>query len=374
MLAGVGFMNGFMVSYMAEAKKYDLSNVQIHHPDFHLDHDVNFIIPDGAQKLDEIRAWPEVSAATSRVLVNAMISSAKKSSGVQIRGINVEEEDAVTDISSLIVDGAFFEGVSRNPVVIGSKLAEELQVKVRSKIVLTFTDKDGEMVAAAFRVAGIVKSSSLKINETYAYVRQGDILPLIGLENGVHEIAMVTPVTLEEEVVVKKYAQMFPEDLAQGWREIAPELAVLEEAYGQMLYVLMFIILTALVFGIINTMLMAVLERIREIGMLMAVGMAKMRVFMMIVIETVYLSLVAAPFGLAISYFNIEYYAERGVDLSAYSEGLEAFGYSQFLYPYLDPEVYIIVTVGIVITAILGAIYPALKAIKLKPVEALHKF
>lgn len=118
---------------------------------------------------------------------------------------------------------------------------------------------------------------------------------------------------------------------------------------------------------------MAVLERTKELGMLMAIGMNKSKVFLMIVIETIYLSLIAAPFGLLAGYWNVSYYAEKGVDLSAYSEGLEAFGYSQYLYPYLDSQVYFVVTVGVVLTALLGALYPAWKAVKLNPVEALHK-
>ena len=140
-----------------------------------------------------------------------------------------------------------------------------------------------------------------------------------------------------------------------------------------MLYVLMMIVLIALVFGIVNTMLMAVLERMKELGMLMAVGMTKVRVFLMILIETIYLGVIGAPIGLLLGYLTISYYAEKGVDLTEYSEGLEAFGYESILYPFVEERVYIAVTIGVFLTAFVGAIYPALKAVRLKPVEALHK-
>lgn len=373
LLAGTGFMNGFMVSYMADAINHDVSNIQVHNPEFNQDKDIKFYVENAKAKADEVREWPEVKSATTRVLVNGMIASAKKASGVQIRGIDVDNEGLVTELDSLIIDGAYFEGIKRNPIVIGHKLAKELNVKVRSKVVLTFTDIDGEMVSAAFRIVGVAKASSIKINELYVFVRQDDITGLLGIGSQAHEIAVLLNPQIEDSLIVNQYNDLYANDLVEDWRIIAPEIAFMQEAYGQMLYVLMFVILMALVFGIINTMLMAVLERTRELGMLMAVGMNKSKVFMMIVIETILLSVIGAPFGLLAGYINISMYTEKGVDLSAYSEGLEAFGYSQYLYPYLDSNVYVIVTIGVMFTALIGALYPAWKAVRLKPVEALHK-
>ena len=194
------------------------------------------------------------------------------------------------------------------------------------------------------------------------------------LSNGhnVHEIAVVTDQQTNEELLAANYNTKYPGDLAETWKEIAPELAFMLEMYSQSLYILLVIIMLALVFGIVNTMLMAVLERMRELGMLMAIGMNKVRVFFMVVIETLYLSTVGAPIGLLVSWLTIKYYRSAGVDLTSYSEGLESFGYSSILYPYVQTDAYIIVTVGVIITAVIGALYPAWKAIKLNPVEALH--
>jgi putative ABC transport system permease protein len=136
--------------------------------------------------------------------------------------------------------------------------------------------------------------------------------------------------------------------------------------------VLMTIIMIALIFGIVNTMLMAVLERTKELGILMAIGMNRLRVYSMIVIETFFLALIGAPIGLAFGALNINIYSEKGVDLTKYSQGLESFGYSSVLYPYIEFNVYIIVTVAVFITAIISALYPAFKAIRLKPVDAIH--
>jgi ABC-type lipoprotein release transport system permease subunit len=373
LIFGTGFMNGFMVGYMSNIIENEVSNVQVHHPEFKKDYEIKYFLSDGINKADQIRTWEGVRGATTRTLVNGMIASPKKATGVQIRGIDTINEAIVTNLDSIVVEGEYFEGIKRNPIVIGSKLAEDLKIKLRSKVVITFNDGGGDITSAAFRVAGILKSSSLAINGQYAYVRQPDLWKILGIGDEVHEIAVVTDPLVDEATIVEKYDATLNSDLAETWKEIAPELALLQEMYGSMLYVLLVIIMLALVFGIVNTMLMAVLERFKELGMLMAVGMTKLRVFSMVLLETLYLGVIGAPFGLLAGWLTISYYTNVGVDLSNYSEGLEAFGYSSILYPYVEGSAYITVTIGVIITAFIGAIYPAWKAIKLNPVEALHK-
>jgi len=373
LLLGSGFMNGFMESYMADVINHDVSNIQVHNPGFKKDYDIKFFIPEGEKKAKELRSWPGVKAVTTRVILNGMIASSRKGSGVQIRGIDVAPEAEVTRLDSLISVGTYFEGIKSNPIILGEKLAEELKVKVKSKVVLTFNDANANLTSAAFRVAGIVKSSSIKINSQYVYVRKVDIFRILANNSQVHEIAALTDPETDEELLVSEYNQKYQADKAETWREIAPELALMQGMYSQMLYVLLVIIMLALVFGIVNTMLMAVLERMRELGMLMAIGMNKVRVFMMVMVETICLSIVGAPIGLLIGWLCIKYFSHVGIDLTNYSEGLEAFGYSSILYPYVADNTYFIVTISVIITAIIGALYPAWKAIKLNPVEALHK-
>lgn len=373
MIFGNGFMNGFIVSYMANSINHDISHIQVHHPEFKRDQEVKYNVESGIQKAAEIRSWNGVVGATTRTLVTGMISSPRKASGVQIRGIDTENEAEVTRLDSLIGEGTYFEEINRNPIVIGSKLAENLQVGVKSKVVLTFNDVNGTLTQVSGRIAGIIKSSSLSLGESYVFMRQEDLSRQLVIDGNIHEIAILLGPQVDPQTIVDKYKSEFKGDLVETWEEIAPQLAYMQDLYGSMLYVLMGIILTALVFGIINTMLMAVLERMKELGMLMAVGMTRIRVFLMIMIETIYLGVVGAPLGLLLGWATVNYLNHDGVDLTAYSEGLEAFGYDSILYPYVADEVYLIVTIGVFVTAFVGAIYPALKAIRLKPVEALHK-
>ena len=133
------------------------------------------------------------------------------------------------------------------------------------------------------------------------------------------------------------------------------------------------IILFALAFGIINTMLMAIMERVREIGMLMAIGMSKAKVFLMIMLETVMLSLTGGIVGLTLSWIIIELTNKRGINLSSVAEGLNSVGYSSFVRPELEMNYYLMIVSLVVITAIMASIMPARKALKLKPSEAVRQ-
>ena len=120
-------------------------------------------------------------------------------------------------------------------------------------------------------------------------------------------------------------------------------------------------------------MLMAVLERMKELGMLMAVGMNKPKIFIMVVLETIFIALIGAPIGMLLGIGTVRYLHTVGINLSNWSRALEEFGMSEIVRPEVNSDTIFTITIAVVITAILASIYPALKAIKLKPVEALRK-
>lgn len=158
----------------------------------------------------------------------------------------------------------------------------------------------------------------------------------------------------------------------EDWKKIAPDLGITTVYMDFMLFIFIGIILLAMGFGIINTMLMVVLERTRELGMLISVGMNKSRVYRMIMIETVLLTLTGAVIGMFISWILILLTQQSGIDLSIFGEGFESIGYSPIIYPVVQLIDYIETTILVIITGILSSVYPAWKAIKLKPAEAVR--
>jgi ABC-type antimicrobial peptide transport system permease subunit len=138
-------------------------------------------------------------------------------------------------------------------------------------------------------------------------------------------------------------------------------------------YLIILIILAALAFGIINTMLMAIMERTKELGMLAAVGMNKNRIFKMIMLETIFLTITGAIVGLVSNYFIIDWLSRKGIDLTKQmGEALEAMGFDSLIYPEMGVEYYFGITLLVIFVAILSSIYPAIKAIKLNPADAVR--
>ncbi len=242
-----------------------------------------------------------------------------------------------------------------------------------SRIILSFLDVNGNQTGAAFRISGIFRTNNDLFEAMSLFVPEDELRRLTGLEEGQYHRFIAR---LEEDDLTNKVTPAVRESLpgmeVLSWKEIQTDLAMITDYINQIYAIFMVVILAALAFGIVNTMLMSVLERTRELGMLSAIGMNRRRVFMMIMLESVFLSVVGGFAGMAVSAGVIAITGRTGINLIKYAEGMEAFGYSANLYPTIGADFFIMLTVMIVLTGILSAIYPARKALQLNPVEALR--
>lgn len=367
------FMTGMMNQRIQKVINTELSNIQIHNPDFRKTSELSNFIPDANSIVEIVKKVTNVSGVSNRIVIQSMVASAETASGVLISGIDPKDEPTVTNIHEKIIDGAYFEGIKRNPVLIGKKLAEKLNVKVRSKIVITVQDLDNDITSGAFRVVGIFSTNNNMYDESHVFVKYSDLATLTRLpEKSGHEIAI--KLTDNEHLLnaQNEIKSIAPDLEVMNWKELSPEMSYLTETMNMYMYVFILIILLALLFGIINTMLMVVMERTKEIGMLMAVGMHKFRIFWMIVVESVMLSLVGGVFGIILGTVASKINEKHPVDLSMWSEGYEQLGYDAFVYTSLQPEFLINVTILVILTGIIAALYPAYKALKNDPADALR--
>lgn len=376
------WMGAFMMAYaygmmnqrLKDAVENEVSHLQIHHPDFGRDKEAKYVIDQSTELLETIQNDVQVKAATARVVTMGMVSSAKASTGAKFIGILPDEENKVIGLADKIAEGSYLKNNSRNKVVIGEKLATKLKVKLRSKIVLSFPDEDGDIIAGAFRIIGIYKSYNTGYEEMNLFVNAPDLATLLDIPDQFHEIAALIKDPDALDLYAEELKTKHPEIQVETWKELSPELGLMIESFDQYLVIFLIIILLALSFGIINTMLMAVLERVREIGMLMAIGMNKLRVFGMVFLETLLLVLMAAPIGLFAAYLTISYLGEVGMDLSSvYDEGYATLGFKSYIFPTLETQYYFRIMGLVLIAAILSSIYPAFTAIRLNPVEAIRK-
>ncbi|TKG93680.1 ABC transporter permease [Puteibacter caeruleilacunae] len=367
------FTKGWMNQRLEAGIETEASHIRIQAPLFDENYDLKEYIPDTESLITSLSSIDHVNGVSPHLVIQSMIASAETGTGVKIVGIDATAEKSVTNLYSKLGEGKYLEGIKRNPIVIGRNLAKKLKVKLRSKVVITVQDADGNITGGAFRVSGIFDITNGMYEEGNVFVRKEDLARLVNMKSSTtHEILVhLDDTELIDEMAIQLKSQ-YPELKVQSWKESMPELGYINEIGNLYTYIFVIIILLALGFGIVNTMMMVILERIKEIGMLMAVGMSKLRVFSMLMLETVMLTLTGGVLGILIGLWATYLTMENGIDLSMYSEGLENFGYSPMVYPVLEMESIIVIILLVIATGIIASIYPARKALKYNPADAIR--
>lgn len=367
------FMQGMAEQQVYSAIHNETGHLQLNAPGFLLNHDMQLRIRQADTYVKKIESLPETKAASAIIQVTAMASTASNAAGIMLNGIDPGAQQQVSDIPKLLVQGDYFKSDRTNLAVIGQQLAEKLQLKLHSRMVLTLQTVTGDIIYGAFRIEGIYRTHNSEYDKQMVFVQRKDLRKLIGFPEGA---ASLITILLQKDNDTKKVADVlkekFPGEQVQTWMELSPMQQVLSGTMAQMTIIFVGIILIALAFGIINTMLMAVMDRTREIGMLLSIGMKPSSVFGMIVLETVFLSLTGAVMGVLLSIGTIYWFGKSGINLSVIAQGANAMGYSSVVYPTLGVQFYIQLAVMVVVIAIGAGFFPAARAIRLRPAEAVR--
>lgn len=439
----IGVMEGVMKQRVDSALNNEVSHIQLTHPEFRSNNDLNFYISETNSIVASIREIEGVESVTSRMVVIGMANTASNSAGVQINGINPDDERSVFSLDAQLYPGSgqfLGEGAGRGSAYIGVDLAKSLSIiryiideddinfltdkKVpetlieklkpltdvmfkneksfkkelkqilepaeeakygflirelaqsfsnRARLTLTFLDNRGNLTGGRFRIAGLYDIPNSMYESSQLFVMADELRSMTGFSDDMsHQIIIrVTDIDMTNEIA-DRVKELYPDLEVMTWQKLQPDLAMMSELTAMMYAFFMSIILAALAFGIVNTMLMVVLERTKELGMLTAIGMNRKKVFRMIMTESVFLSLVGGVAGMILSKLVIMLTARNGINLASMKDGFEQMGFSAHIYPEIGPEYFILVAVMITITGILSSIYPALKALRLDPAEALR--
>lgn len=374
LLAGtlvLALYKGMMNSRVQTVIRCETAHLQLHHPAFREEYDVRYFIPGLDTVLHLLRQNPAVREIATRSIVQGMLISTTGSAGVSIIGIEAEKEKTVSSLQQKL-KAEDVSTLKKNQILIGKKLADKLNIEKKNKVVLTFTDTAGNLVSAAFRTAAIYQSDNSSYDEQHVFV-QGEALNELLLTNGqAHELAILLHRDEAADSMKLALAKRLPLLTVSDWKDLSPETQLLVVTVDYYSLVIMGIILTALAFGILNTMLMAILERSRELSMMLALGTGRMRILGIVFMETVFLTASGAPFGLLASWLIVHYFNLHGLDLSGMGEEmLSSFGFSRIVYPALPFEKIPDILLLVVLTALLAGIIPAIRALRLRPAENL---
>ena len=273
----------------------EVSHLQIHHPLFRNDYEAIYTLP-GIEKLEErLRTITEIEQSSSRSIAEGMLATGTGSNGIEIRGVDPVKEAQVSNLNEKVFEGDYFDKGLKNQILIGGKLANKMKLELNNKVVLSFTDKDNNVISGAFRIKGFYQSTNTPLDERIVYVKRQELNPLLAIGRGAHEMAILLKTDDSLDAVQIQLQKMYPQLSVQNWKQLSPETEMSVATVNQFSLIIIIIIMLALAFGIVNTMLMAILERRRETGMMMALGMNQFKVFSVILLETVFLTFAGLP-------------------------------------------------------------------------------
>ncbi|MFM8489821.1 MAG: ABC transporter permease, partial [Bacteroidota bacterium] len=237
-----------------------------------------------------IRTVPGIKSVSVRSVASGMIANAGSANGVMIYGINPEDENNTRALASFVKSGSYLDTAVHGQVLVSTRLAQKMNLKTGSKVVLTFTDLQDNIASGAFRVRGLYQSENAPLDELQIFILKNELDAQLGIAGQAHEAAILLENDEALENTASELQTALPDCTVETWKKLSPETDLVISSLDSYSMIFIVIILMALSFGIVNAMLMAVLERAREIGMLMAVGTSKVRLFTMILLETTFLT------------------------------------------------------------------------------------
>ena len=350
-------------------------HVQVHHPAYRDDPTVANLIPGAASDLERRLAAADVVAWSTRVKVPAVIMSERETRGVTLLGIDPERERPFTFIDLQSIEGRFLEGTGDRGLVLGQKLVDELETGLGKRVVIMSQDPDNEVADRGFRIVGVFRAERTVHEETYALLGKQTAQEFLGIGDRVSEAVAfgedfrdVTAVRAAVDAAVDSGSGA----VVNNWPELDRYLGTTLAAMDGFVLIWVIVIFLALSFGLVNTLMMAVFERTREIGVMLALGVTPAAILWQIVIESMLLLALGLFIGNALAWASVQPIRD-GIDISIVAEGMDMMGASSRLVPDLRVQDMVLANGVVLLLGFLASIVPAWRASRYEPVEAITK-
>jgi ABC-type lipoprotein release transport system permease subunit len=315
------------------------------------------------------------------MIVDGLISSARGAEPVHLQGIDPQAQSTLSDVGRFLAEGTYLDPHEDQPLVVGPKLARKLAVKLGDRVVLTATDRNGEMARALFHVSGILQPRSGL--EEVAFTSLAAAAAVVGAGAACNEMGLLlTDDTRRGEVASALRAALSgpgePRLEVLTWEQVLPELLGTIRSDKSLTYLLVLVVFVVVGFGIANTLLTSVLERVRELGLLSALGLTPMRTAGLVLAEGGLLAIFSLAVGYALMLGVHHAFTRRGIELAAVSGMKMEWGGVILddvrLRTLIDPARWLIGGAGVALIVIASTLYPAWKATRLDPAQAMRTY
>ena len=373
----LSFQFGSYETMINTSVKISTGHLQVQAEKYQEKKSIRFVIPEPRVIADIVEHIPEVEAYTFRGQAFALISSEDRTYGVMVTGIEPHKEASVSRLKKLVREGNFLSADDVNQAVLGKLLAKNLKVTIGDELTLLGQGRDGSIAATVVQVKGIFSSGIDDFDRAVMQIPLVTFQDAFSMHGAVHEVVIIAR-SLSDISGIKAELETALSVLKTGkplktldWQELMPGLrqAIEMDLVSGLIFYGLLIIVVA--FSILNTFLMAIFERTREFGVMMAIGTTPRRLTKVVLIESISMTLVGIIAGILIGMGVTYYFQINGIDFSGGSELLSQFGITGRMYPKLS---LLSVTIGpfmVLFFTFLAALYPALKVRRLRPVEAM---
>jgi len=348
-------------------------HIQIHARGFHQDPVIKNSMKDPQTAIEAVKSVSGIRAFATRVRVPGMVMDAHNSAGITIVGIDPAAEAHVSFIGSAVREGSYLRAGDIHKVIIGRKLAEKFNTQIGRKLVLMAQDAQNQIGSAAFEIQGVYQAPYASQEEKYVFITLEAAQNMLGLGKSLSEVVIVAHNRTDVPLIHAALRRSLPDGFeVLDWKTLLPLLVAMLKMYNVSLALWFAAIFIALSFGIINTLLMAIFERFKEFGIMKAMGMKPSRIVLLVLVESLWMSIIGIAVGDIVGWLTLMPLAD-GLDLSRFAEGADYFGLAHVIYPAMSPGVLLWSDLTVLLLGVVAGLYPAIRAGRFRPVDALAR-
>ena len=356
-------------------------SIQIHHKGYRNDP----VVENSMEDTDEFDKALNTTLGqgalwAKRVRVNAIASNARHSGGVTLVGIESEKEAYISFVGKAMISGRYLTSEDKNKIVVGRAFLKKFNTKIGNKLILMSQDTQKEIVSRAFRIVGIFSAESESVEKQFVFVPLSQAMGMLKMRKSISEVSILLPELdisgKEEALAADRLTAAIADDTCrvETWQQLLPMMKAYLEMSGFFLYIWYFVVFVAMGFGIVNTTLMAIFERMREFGLMKALGMRPFQIIKGVVTETFFLLVLGILTGNILGFLSVAAIAKNGIDLSVLAAGVEMWGIPRKLYPEIWVQDIAVAGLVVLILGLLVSLYPAFKAARFTPIQAMRKY
>lgn len=375
MVMVTGFTNGMTTQMVDNTINTLLGHLTMERKEFRNSIKLEYSFEPGPDLYAALNRERSLIAYAPRVVIKGMIRSSEASRGVLIKGIDPAREKRVSKLYDYMVKdgGRYLSGPSADEILISRSLADKLDVQLDDRVVLMFQDRNNEIVGAGLRVAGFFESPMGNFDKGVVFVGIARLQELAGLGNALSQITMITADKDGVDAVKSRLSPAVRPPLeVLTWKEMAPNLVSAIQLQETMMFIIFLIVFITVLFSIANTLIMSIIERFHELGVMKSIGTRPSHVFLMVMFEAINLGILGLAAGLLISIPVVLILGHTGIDFSFAMTSMRKWGIGNSIYPVITPWNIASAATIVFITTVAAALYPALKAARIKPLDALN--